>query len=52
MFQKDRFVEDCKRAVRDGPKAVREVVLEAVGDPADIIAELGEPTQGRRVSAL
>ncbi len=45
MFQKDRFVEDCKRAVGDGPKAVREVVLEAVGDPAGIIAELGEPTQ-------
>ncbi len=44
MFQKDRFVEDCKLAVRDGQKAVREVVLEAVGDPAGIISELGEPT--------
>ncbi len=44
MFQKDRFVEDCKRAIQDGQKAVREVMLEAVGDPAGIIAELGEPT--------
>ena len=45
MFQKDRFVEDCRRAVRDGQKAVRELVLEAVGDPAAIISELGEPAK-------
>ena len=45
MFQKDRFVEDCRRAVQEGQKAVREIVLEAVGDPAGIIAELGEPTK-------
>ena len=45
MFEKDRFVEDCRRAVRDGQKAVREIVLEAVGDPAGIISELGEPTK-------
>ncbi len=45
MFQKDRFVEDCRRAVQDGQKAVREVMLEAVGDPAGIISELGEPTK-------
>ncbi len=45
MFQKDRFVEDCRAAVKDGQKAVREIVLEAVGDPAGIISELGEPTQ-------
>ncbi len=45
MFQKDRFVEDCRRAVHDGQKAVREVVLAAVGDPSSIISELGEPTQ-------
>ncbi len=45
MFQKDRFVEDCRRAVQDGQKAVREVVLEAVGDTAGIIAELGEPAK-------
>ena len=45
MFQKDRFVEDCRRAVQDGQKAVREVVLEAVGDTAGIIADLGEPAK-------
>ncbi len=45
MFQKDRFVEDCRRTVRDGQKAVREVVLEAVGDPSAIISQLGEPTK-------
>jgi len=45
MFQKDSFVEDCRRAVQDGQKAVREVVLEAVGDPSGIISELGEPTK-------
>ncbi len=45
MFRKDRFVEDCRAAVHDGQKAVREVVLAAVGDPAGIIAELGEPTK-------
>lgn len=45
MFQKDRFVEDCRLAVPDGQKAVREVVLAAVGDPSGIISELGEPTQ-------
>ena len=45
MFEKDRFVEDCRRAVKEGQKAVREIVLEAVADPAGIISELGEPSQ-------
>ncbi|MCH7543277.1 MAG: hypothetical protein IIB65_06530, partial [Proteobacteria bacterium] len=45
MFRKDRFVEDCKSAVADGQKAVRELVLEAVADPSGIVAELGEPTK-------
>lgn len=45
MFQKDRFIEDCRQAVRDGQKAVREVVLAAVGDPSSIISELGEPAK-------
>ncbi len=40
MFQKDRFVEACRAAVHDGQKALREVVLEAVGDPSGIISEL------------
>ncbi|MGY8961361.1 MAG: hypothetical protein ACKVKG_17910 [Alphaproteobacteria bacterium] len=45
MFQKDKFVESCMAAVSDGQKAIRDVVLEAVSDPAGVIAELGEPTQ-------
>lgn len=45
MFQKDRFIESCKAAVRDGQRAVRELVLEAIADPAGIIAELGEPAK-------
>lgn len=44
MICKDRFIEDCKRAVCDGQKALRELVREAVTDPAGIVAELGEPT--------
>ena len=43
MFEKDRFIEDCKAAVAEGQKAVRELVREAVADPAAIVAELGEP---------
>ncbi len=44
MFQKDRFVVDCKLAVGEGQSAVRGLVLEAVADPSGIISELGEPT--------
>ncbi len=43
MFEKAQFIEDCKRAVAEGQKAVREVVAEAVSDPAGILAALGEP---------
>ena len=45
MFQKDRFIEDCKSAVGEGQKAIRELVLEAVADPSAIISELGEPAK-------
>ncbi len=45
MFQKDRFVEDCKLTVGEGQRAVRELVLKAVADPSGIISELGEPTK-------
>ena len=43
MFQKDRFIEACQAAVGEGQKAIRELVLEAVADPAGVIAALGEP---------
>ena len=45
MFQKDRFIEDCKAAVGEGQKAIRELMLEAVADPSGIVSELGEPTK-------
>lgn len=44
MFQKDRFIEDCKAAVGEGQKAIRELVAEAVSDPSGVVKELGEPT--------
>ena len=43
MFRKDRFIEACQAAVGEGQKAIREVVLAAVADPAGVIAALGEP---------
>lgn len=45
MFDLDRFVEDCirVRAEKDGQKAVREVVAEAVSDPIAVVSALGEP---------
>jgi predicted metal-dependent enzyme (double-stranded beta helix superfamily) len=47
MFDKERFVEDCRRAVAedDSHKAVRELVAEAVSDPAAIERAFGEPEQ-------
>ena len=45
MFDKDRFIEDCKSAVGKGQRAIRELVLEAVSDPAGVCAGLGEPTE-------
>ncbi len=43
MFTKGRFIEDCRQAVPDGQKAVREVLARALSDPGAIFAELGEP---------
>lgn len=43
MFDREQFIEDCRRAVTEGQKAVREVVMKAVSDPSAVVAELGEP---------
>lgn len=45
MFQKERFIEDCRAALKesDAQAAIRELVARAVGDPADIVRALGEP---------
>jgi predicted metal-dependent enzyme (double-stranded beta helix superfamily) len=48
MFDKDRFVEDCRAALAGGHAArdVRDVVTRAVADPAAVVRELGEPGKG------
>jgi predicted metal-dependent enzyme (double-stranded beta helix superfamily) len=47
MFDLDRFIEDCRTAVREDPshKAAREVVAHAVSDPNAVLAALGEPAR-------
>ncbi len=46
MIDLDRFIEDCRAAVREDPshKAAREVLARANSNPAAILAALGEPT--------
>jgi predicted metal-dependent enzyme (double-stranded beta helix superfamily) len=45
MFDLDRFIEDCRAAVREDAthKAAREVLARANSDPTAILAALGEP---------
>ena len=44
MFDIDRFIAECERAVAEGGQlAVREILAAAMVDPAQIIASLGEP---------
>ena len=43
MFDRDRFIADCKAAIGEGQQAIREVVSRAVSDPASVIREMGEP---------
>jgi predicted metal-dependent enzyme (double-stranded beta helix superfamily) len=48
MFEINRFVEDCRFAMRDTEslKAVHEVVAKAVSDKDSLIKALGQPTLG------
>ena len=45
MFQKDRFVEECRAALeeRHAQAAIRELVEKAVSEPAQVVRALGEP---------
>lgn len=43
MFDKDSFIQDCVDAIAEGQGAIRELVAEAVSDPARVMAQLGEP---------
>jgi predicted metal-dependent enzyme (double-stranded beta helix superfamily) len=43
MFDRDRFIDDCRRAASGGQMALRDVVTKVVADPSAVLAELGEP---------
>jgi predicted metal-dependent enzyme (double-stranded beta helix superfamily) len=45
MFDKERFVEECRAALKenDTHAAVRELVARAVSEPTQIVRSLGEP---------
>jgi len=43
MFDRDRFIDDCRQAMSGGQAAIREIVAEAISDPAAVFAELGRP---------
>jgi predicted metal-dependent enzyme (double-stranded beta helix superfamily) len=45
MFEKERFIEDCRAALREkeAHAAINELVARAVNDPARIVRALGEP---------
>jgi predicted metal-dependent enzyme (double-stranded beta helix superfamily) len=47
MFDKERFIEDCRGALRerDAQHAIRELVAKAVSDPAALMRGLGEPAR-------
>lgn len=47
MFDKERFVEDCRAAARgsDAQAAIRELVAKAVSEPGGVIRGLGEPSR-------
>lgn len=47
MFEKERFIEDCRAALRerDSRAAIRELVAKAVSDPSQVVRALGEPTR-------
>lgn len=46
MFEKDAFIEACANAADEGQAALRELVTQAVSDPAAITKELGVPEKG------
>ena len=45
MFQTERFIEECRKALRDSnaSAAVRELVTRAVNDPMQLMRAIGEP---------
>jgi len=47
MFQKERFIEDCRAALTEGDAhaAIRELVAKAVSDPSQVLRALGAPSR-------
>lgn len=45
MFDKERFIEQCRTALKESNAhaAIRELVTRAVSDPAQVVRALGEP---------
>jgi len=43
MFDRERFIEDCRTAVAGGQAAIREVVARAMADSAGVMRGLGAP---------
>jgi predicted metal-dependent enzyme (double-stranded beta helix superfamily) len=48
MFDKTRFIEDCRAALKESNAhaAIRELVEKAVSDPAQLLKVIGEPKRG------
>lgn len=50
MFELERFIADCETAVvAGGQEAVREVLAQAIADPAGIMTVLGEPKRAELI---
>lgn len=49
MFEIDRFIEDCRAAVREDSthKATREVLARALSEPGQVMRALGEPRKSQ-----
>ena len=47
MFDKERFIEECRAALkeRNAQAAIKELVAKAVSDPAQLLKVIGEPTR-------
>jgi len=48
MFEKERFIEDCRAALKETKPqaAIRELVTRAVSEPGQVLRALGEPQRG------
>jgi len=47
VFDLDRFIADCREAIKEQPaqRAIRELVARAVAEPGDVMAALGAPAR-------